>query len=161
MAEFSFIEDQIVINSVFYNNSVSNGPGLRTVLFLQGCERRCKECHNPQTWDITKGISVSITDLVEIIKQNSVVRRITISGGEPLYQLDALRKLLLLLDKNEFDIALYTGYSRDEIPVDIIQTLDYLKTGEYLSQKRTTTIPYIGSDNQVFECLKERSNGKG
>ena len=154
MVEYTLIEDQIVINSVFYNNSVSNGPGLRTVLFLQGCERRCNGCHNPQTWDITKGISISITDLVEMIIQNSVVKRITISGGEPLYQLAALRKLLLFLDKNEFDIALYTSYSRDEIPEDIIQTLDYLKTGEYLSQRRTTMIPYIGSDNQIFECLK-------
>jgi len=156
MTEYDSIKDKIIINSIFYNNSVSNGPGLRTVLFLQGCDRNCSGCHNPQTWDIHKGKIIDVSDLVEMIVTNSVMKRITISGGEPLYQLSALRKLLLLLNQYEFDIALYTSYSRDDVPEDIVRILNYLKTGKYLSQRRTTTLSYIGSDNQIFENLKEK-----
>ena len=161
MVEYYSTEDKIVINSIFYNNSVSNGPGFRTVLFLQGCDRKCCGCHNPQTWDIHKGKIILVADLVEMIVTNSVMKRITISGGEPLYQPSALRKLLLSLNQYEFDIALYTSYHRKEIPEDIVKALNYLKTGEYLCQRRTTTHLYIGSDNQIFENLKEKRNGTG
>ena len=49
------------INSIRYNNSVVDGPGIRTVLFMQGCDLHCKGCQNRSTWDIEKGKKVEIT----------------------------------------------------------------------------------------------------
>ena len=48
------------INSIRYNNSVVDGPGIRTVLFMQGCDLHCKGCQNRSTWDIEKGKKVDI-----------------------------------------------------------------------------------------------------
>ena len=56
------------INSIRYNNSVVDGPGIRTVLFMQGCNLLCKGCQNSSTWDIEKGKKVDIDELDSDIK---------------------------------------------------------------------------------------------
>ena len=56
------------INSIRYNNSVVDGPGIRTVLFMQGCDLHCKGCQNRSTWDLNKGKEVSVYDLVNELK---------------------------------------------------------------------------------------------
>ena len=85
----------------------------------------------------------------------SRTKRITISGGEPLLQKDALLLLLEFLKQESFDIALYTGYEAKDVPINIKKKIDYLKTGEYIHDLRTTTEPYIGSVNQKFYELKD------
>lgn len=71
-----------------------DGPGLRFVLFLQGCSLRCRYCHNPDTWDCHGGRTVTVEDMAaEIAKYRNYFGRrggMTASGGEPLLQLDFL-----------------------------------------------------------------------
>lgn len=71
-----------------------DGPGLRFVLFLQGCSLRCRYCHNPDTWDCNGGRTVTVEDMAaEIAKYRNYFGRrggMTASGGEPLLQLDFL-----------------------------------------------------------------------
>ncbi len=141
------------INSINFYGSVSDGPGIRIVLFLQGCLKRCEGCHNSSTWDCEGGYLIDEEELFQTIVNKSPIKRITISGGEPLLQTDALEKLLYLLDKNNYDIALYTGYEKDDVPVDIMKYLSYLKTGEF-RQQETTTVKYYGSNNQKFFELR-------
>ena len=141
-----------IINSIDYKGSIVDGPGIRTVLFLQGCEQRCEGCHNPETWDINMGKSVPVTDLANEIRRRSINRKLTISGGEPLLQLPAILELINLL--NDFNITLYTGFEMVEVPKEILEKLDYLKVGKYDKEKRCTTIDYIGSTNQRFINLK-------
>lgn len=80
----------------------------------------------------------------------SPLRRVTISGGEPLAQPEALEALLSLLKKDGFDIALYTWRKSGEVPKRILKHLDYLKTGEFQVRLKTSTMPYVGSSNQRF-----------
>ena len=143
------------INSIKYNNSHVDGPGIRTVLFMQGCDIYCKGCQNQSTWDINKGVERDIDDLVNELNQKVFNKKITISGGEPLMQKDALIELLDKLNNEGFDIALYTGHTRNEVPDQIISKVKYLKTGSFKQELKTTIKPFVGSTNQVFEEVKK------
>jgi len=144
----------IVINSIRYNNSHVDGPGIRTVLFMQGCNLHCKGCQNQSTWDITKGTEVDIDKLVEELANHVFNKKITISGGEPLFQKEALEELVDKLNERDFDIALYTGHIKEDVPEDLIKKVKYLKTGSFVESLKTTIKPFVGSENQIFEEVK-------
>lgn len=141
----------IRIHSADYRGSIADGPGIRSIIFTQGCTRHCFNCHNPQTWDPGGGRLMREEDLAEEVIQCSPTKRVTISGGEPLLQTEAVIKLAGLLRRAGFEIALYTGYAREDVPERLLDVLDYLKTGEYIDSLRTTVTPYVGSKNQLFE----------
>lgn len=147
------MKDTIIINSIDFRGSICDGPGIRTVLFLQGCKRHCFNCHNPQTWDMNNGIKYDINELANTIIEKSPFKKITISGGEPLLQVEQLEKLLNLLKSENFNITLYTGFEKKDVPKNILSKLNYLKTGEYKNNLRTTITPYVGSTNQLFEKI--------
>jgi anaerobic ribonucleoside-triphosphate reductase activating protein len=144
----------IVINSIRYNNSHVDGPGIRTVLFLQGCNLHCKGCQNESTWDIKKGTEVDIDDLILVLKEKVFNKKITISGGEPLFQKEALTELIDKLNNEGFDIALYTGHVKEDVPKELIPKVKYLKTGSFVESLKTTIKPFVGSENQIFEEVK-------
>lgn len=85
------------IHSVFSGGTV-DGPGIRFVVFMQGCPLRCKYCHNPDSWDFGVGEERSVQDLTqEIIKYKNYFGTqggVTVSGGEPLMQIDFVTELL-------------------------------------------------------------------
>ncbi|RCW73106.1 pyruvate formate-lyase-activating protein [Saliterribacillus persicus] len=81
-----------------------DGPGLRYVLFTQGCLLRCQFCHNPDTWKIKQGNEMSVEDIVKDIKTylpffQSTGGGVTVSGGEPLLQVEFLIELFKELKK--------------------------------------------------------------
>ncbi len=144
---------KIMLNSIDYNGSVVDGPGIRSVLFVQGCELRCRGCHNCSTWDIQKGKVVDIGDLIKELRTKALNKKLTISGGEPLLQYQAVLELTRGL--SDFDIALYTGFEIENVPKEILRQLRYIKVGRYIQERRSTTIPYVGSSNQKFIDLRE------
>lgn len=148
-------QDNICINSIDFKGSICDGPGIRTVIYLQGCNFHCVGCHNPQTWDMDKGYIIPVEELFEKICRNSMYKRITISGGEPLLQINAVYQLISLLKAAGFDIALYTGFDINDVPVYILKMLNYVKCGKYIESLRSTTIPYVGSSNQIFKAVHE------
>ncbi len=143
----------IRIHCVDNRGSVCDGPGIRTVVFLQGCLRHCPGCHNPSTWDTEGGFEMDEADLVHKLAQHSPTKRVTISGGEPLLQTQAVETLVTLLKQEGFDIALYTAFQKQDVPPSILQHLNHLKTGPYIKALHTTVVPYVGSKNQQFETL--------
>ena len=143
---------KIYINSILFNKSLVDGPGIRTVLFVQGCDLHCPGCQNQSSWDITKGEEIEVSELAEIIRNNCINKKLTISGGEPLMQKDAVLELLKLL--KDFDLTLYTGHIREEVPTEMIEYLTYLKTGSFKQELRTSITPFVGSTNQIFEKVK-------
>ncbi|MDY4051972.1 MAG: 4Fe-4S single cluster domain-containing protein [Bacilli bacterium] len=142
------------INSIRYNNSVVDGPGIRTVLFMQGCDLHCKGCQNRSTWDIEKGKKVDIDELVNELTKKVFNKKITISGGEPLMQKESLIELVTKLNDLGFDIALYTGHQKKDVPSILLDKVKYLKTGNFIQELKTTVKPFVGSENQVFEEVK-------
>lgn len=138
----------IRINSIMNNPSLCDGYGYRTVLFLQGCNLRCPGCQNPSTWDINKGKVVDVKDLAHLLREKCLNKKLTISGGEPLLQIEALKELLEEL--NDFDLCLYTGHELNEVPVEILKYLKYIKVGSFKKELKTSMKPFVGSTNQEF-----------
>lgn len=146
--------DDIYLNCICYDYSIGDGPGLRTLIFMQGCDLRCSFCQNQKIWDINGGHKWSIKVLINELKKNSITKKVSITGGEPLFQLEALKTLVDDLYKEQFNIVLYTGHRKEDVPKDILSKINYLKYGPFIYSKRTSTIPYVGSSNQVFEKLR-------
>ena len=79
---------------------------------------------------------------------------VTFSGGEPLMQKEALIELVTKLNDLGFDIALYTGHQKEDVPSILLDKVKYLKTGNFIQELKTTVKPFVGSENQVFEEVK-------
>ena len=146
------------INSIMNNPSLCDGYGYRTVVFLQGCNLRCPGCQNPSTWDINKGISVNVKDLAHLLRKKCLNKKLTISGGEPLLQADALKELLEEL--RDFDLCLYTGHELNEVPQEILRYLKYIKVGSFKKELKTSMKPFVGSTNQEFLEVKHYEKTK-
>lgn len=119
-----------------------DGPGVRFVIFLQGCPLRCKCCHNPDTWDNDGGIEYSADELVKkAIRFKEYFGNdggVTVSGGEPLLQADFVKELFELCHENGINTCLDTSGCilndkvksllsvTDRVLLDIKYTTDYL-----------------------------------
>ncbi len=76
-----------------------DGPGIRLVVFCQGCPMRCRYCHNPDTWEIGKGMRMSPREILALYERNKAFYQrggITVTGGEPLLQMDFLLELFTM-----------------------------------------------------------------
>ena len=142
----------LYVNNIADRESLVDGPGLRTVVFFQGCKKACEECHNPKTWSLSTGTRYSVNELAEILKAKAKNKKITFSGGEPLLQVKALMELAKQL--NGYDLCMYTGMSIDDVPIELRNMLHYLKVGPFQKENRTTVTPYVGSTNQSFIDLR-------
>lgn len=119
------------IHSVFSGGTV-DGPGIRFVVFMQGCPLRCKYCHNPDSWLMTDGEERSISNLTqEIIRYKSYYGEkggVTVSGGEPLLQIDFVTELLKSVKSYGINTAVdtsgYTFNSLDETVLKKHEELD-------------------------------------
>ena len=132
-----------------------NGPGLRFVLWTQGCSKSCKNCFNPETWTTELFKEYSAKQIFELIK-NFEVDGITISGGDPLEQEEELLELLFLLKEIKLPkgIILFTGFSRNEIrenPIreKCLEYIDVLIDGRYIDELKLDQ-SLRGSSNQEF-----------
>lgn len=140
------------------NPSLCDGYGYRTVLFLQGCSLRCPGCQNPSTWDIDKGTNIDVKELASILREKCFNKKLTISGGEPLLQKDALIELLQEL--KDFDLCLYTGHELSEVPEEVLKYLKYIKVGRFVRELKTSMKPFVGSTNQEFMEVKHDEESK-
>ncbi len=144
----------IYVNSI-KQNSYTDGYGVRTVVFLQGCETCCEGCQNISTWAKKNNIRFSITSLLEEIEKLSINKKITFSGGEPLLQEKALLNIFKHL--NGYDICLYTSFDNKDISNQIKKYLKYIKVGKFDLSKKTTTQAFVGSTNQQFLLVDKES----
>lgn len=148
--------------------SVVDGPGLRFVVFAQGCNHHCEKCHNPETWDPARGYETSVDELLKQIKGVKLIKGVTLSGGDPFLQAAPFALLAKKLKEAGYDIMTYTGYTFEELQKmaekddgtkALLETSDILVDGPYIDKKRDISLPFRGSSNQrlinVPETLKK------
>lgn len=139
------------------DSSCDDGPGVRSVLFLQGCRKNCKGCHNHQIQKQGKGTMMNIVNLIEFIDKKCCNKRITISGGEPLEQLESLEILVEKLKDAGYEICVYTGWELQFVPKSLLRKIDFIKTGKFVSDLRDSNIQYVGSSNQHMYSIRNGS----
>ena len=145
--------------------SIVDGPGLRFVVFTQGCSHHCPGCHNPQTHSFTDGYLEDIQQIYNQYQENPLLSGITFSGGEPFCQPEPLAKLGRMIHQTGGHIITYTGYVYEELlrmsqsnPAirDLLEVTDQLIDGPYIQSLRDLTLPFRGSSNQRIITLPHK-----
>ena len=138
--------------------SLVNGPGIRYVIFTQGCPHKCWGCQNPETWDVDGGVDVNVSTIWQsIIDHVRTLDGITISGGEPfLHEAD-----LLILMKwirgtkltEGLDVWLYTGYEWEDIKDrELTKMVDVVVTGRFQQANKVSGKLYGSSNQKVIDA---------
>lgn len=138
--------------------SIVDGPGLRFVLFTQGCLHNCKGCHNPATHSLSGGKLWNIEEIINQYSQNPLLSGMTFSGGEPFLQADILCDIALEVHKLGGDIVTYTGFTYEQLLikaknnepaiVKLLDLTDILVDGPYIEKLRDLELLFRGSSNQ-------------
>ncbi len=133
--------------------SVVDGPGFRTVVFMQGCPRECPGCHNPEQIPAEGGEETTVDEVVRRVESGltKLTKGITFSGGDPFFQPAALYDVIKLLKQRnpQLDIWAYTGYGYEEIKdLPALKLIDVLVDGPYVETLRDISLPFMGSSNQ-------------
>lgn len=147
--------------------SIVDGPGIRLVIFSQGCKHNCKGCHNPQTHSFENGQIINIEDILEMIKKNPLLDGVTFSGGDPFEQSESFAKLGKEVKKLGLNIITYTGYTYEQIVEsidkkawkDLLYVTDVLIDGPFEINKRSLELKFRGSSNQrIIDVKKSLEN---
>ena len=141
---------------------ISNGPGIRVSLFVQGCNRHCDGCFNPETWDYNGG-RIFNRRMQELFLDLGKEKRITgfsILGGEPLDQNEHMLELIKQIKERYPDktIWMWTGYTYEELTdkqMEIVKLLDVLVDGPFIISKRCPNKRFRGSMNQRIIDIKK------
>lgn len=133
------------------------GPYNRYVIWVQGCNKNCAGCISIDSRPLDGGYGISIYDLVDDIINTSEIEGITISGGEPYLQSEALVRLILEIKKiKDLGIILYTGFNFSEIEENVLTNLcDLIIDGEYI-EELNDDLSLRGSSNQRLWFISDR-----
>ena len=133
--------------------TMADGPGLRTSIYCAGCGHHCPGCHNPQSWDFDGGHETSVDELFEVVRADEF-SNVTFTGGDPLYQVEAFTALARRIkEETGKTIWCYTGFTYEEILADkrlsmILPYIDVLVDGPFMLSLRDTELLFRGSSNQ-------------
>ncbi len=143
--------------------STALGPYNRYILWVQGCNRYCKGCIAKDSWDMSGGTEIAVSELENEILSTENIEGITISGGEPFLQAEELCTLLKAVKANrDLGVIVYTGYKFAEIKDNSLTALcDLIIDGEYIDELNDN-LSLRGSSNQnIIEITDRYSNVVG
>lgn len=149
--------------------SVVDGPGLRCVIFAQGCPRSCPGCHNPDNIDPNGGKLMTVEEVALTVEKIRLITGVTFSGGDPFLQAKPFAALAKRFKSKGLNIMTYTGYKWEELMLlaekdhsvkELLVNSDYLVDGPFIINQKDLNLPFRGSANQriidVQESLKTK-----
>lgn len=128
-----------------------DGPGFRTSIYIAGCLHACPGCHNPQSWDFEGGETMTLGEIMEIIKEEDF--DVTLTGGDPLYHPEEVYELTRMIRETGHSTWLYTGFTWEEIQEDpklkkAVSHCDVIVEGPFIESLRDPDLLFRGSSNQ-------------
>ncbi len=148
---------------------ISNGPGVRVSIFMQGCEFHCNNCFNPETWDFKAGEEFNEDTINKVLKlsDKDYIVGLSILGGEPMHPKNIEGTTLLAKtfkekypDKN---IWVWSGYlfDKDLKDKEVLKYIDVLVDGRFVESLADPTLKWKGSSNQrVIDVQKSLKNNE-
>lgn len=156
---------QIRLASPITRDSIVDGPGLRAVIWAQGCFHNCPGCHNPCTHSPLGGFLMETKDIVAQLKTLHLQRGVTLSGGEPFLQPAAMAEIAEAARKLGMDVWSFTGFTFEQLTnpdnpeyesrIRLLRLIDVLIDGRFERDKRDISLRFRGSSNQRIMDVKK------
>lgn len=150
--------------------SIVDGEGIRTVVWTQGCLHHCPGCHNPQTHDKDGGFLKDVAELCEEIREVPFQDGITLSGGDPLEQVDACLEIAKFCHSIGLNVWCYTGYTmeyllrrceKEDNLREFLENIDVLVDSPFILELKSYNVPFRGSSNQrIIDSKKSVEENK-
>ena len=160
---------QIRLAAPLQSDSILDGEGIRTIVWTQGCAHKCPGCHNPGTHSFDGGYLEDIDNLKKELKELKGQTGITLSGGDPLYQIEPCLELCKFAQSIDLDVWCYTGFTFEELlqigetnkkMLELLKYIDVIVDGKFDIRLKSYDAIFRGSSNQriidVQESLKKK-----
>lgn len=140
-----------------------DGPGFRTSIYIAGCRHACPGCQNPQSWDFNAGKEMTVSEIIEIVKEEDF--NVTLTGGDPLYHPKEVAELTQKISAEGYKVWIYTGFRWEEIAENplfnkLLQYTEVMVDGQFLEDLKDPDLLFRGSTNQrlidVANSLKQQ-----
>lgn len=148
---------KIRLASNIQTDSIVDGEGVRAVIWMQGCSHNCEGCHNPNTHDFEGGFISDTEDLKKEIDKLKLEKGITLSGGDPFFQIEASLDIAKYCQETGKNVWCYTGYTFEHLLImskkntkiiDLLSQIDVLIDGKFVIEKKNSNVKFRGSTNQ-------------
>lgn len=155
---------KIRLASPLQYDSIVDGPGLRTVIWTQGCMHHCLGCHNPETHDMNGGFLEDTTKICDELKNIKLQDGITFSGGDPMLQPEACLVIAKQAHQLNLNVWCYTGFTYEQLLEmfktnpkikDFMSEIDILVDGKFVLEQKSLSLKYRGSRNQRIIDVKK------
>lgn len=145
-------------------DSILDGDGIRSVIWFQGCLHNCKGCHNPETHLLNGGKEYDIKQIKNQIDKLKNQDGITLSGGDPLFQVEAAFEIAKHSKEKGLNVWCYTGYTFEELIKkaeteyklkEFLENIDVLVDGKFMINQKSMNLKFRGSKNQRILDMQE------
>lgn len=160
---------KIRLSAEIQNDSIVDGPGIRAVIWTQGCSHNCPGCHNPNTHSFNNGFLKETDELIEELETFEMIDGITLSGGDPFFQIKELLPIVKYAKKRKLNVWAYTGFTFEELLKmmkikkdlkEFLNNIDVLVDGKFELENKSLELNFRGSTNQriidVKKSLKQK-----
>lgn len=151
-------------------DSIVDGPGFRTAIFVQGCPYHCEGCHNPDSQPFEGGTVWTLDDVEKKFSNNPLLSGITLSGGEPAEQAAPCAELARRAHQKGLNVWTYTGSTLEKLTerakddpalAALLNETDVLVDGPFILAQRSLELDFCGSKNQrLIDMNETRRQGK-
>ena len=150
--------------------SIVDGPGIRFVVFCQGCPHNCEGCHNPATHEFGAGKETSVERILEEFDKDPLLDGVTLSGGEPFCQPVPMAAIARGVKERGKNVFAFTGFTYEELvkkaqsgdgTQELLDLCDYIVDGRFVLKERDLSLRFRGSRNQrILDMQKTREAGE-
>lgn len=146
------------------SDSIVDGEGIRTVIWTQGCVHNCYGCHNPETHAFDGGTVTDTSEIIHILDQLKGQDGITLSGGDPMCQVDACLEIAKYAKTIGLNVWCYTGYTFEQLLkmsetkpnlLELLKQIDMLVDGKFILEQKSLEVKFRGSKNQRIVDVKK------